>query len=92
MSDFQPYLWDDDDDDVMAMVPDDCDEFFIMSKTIFKGFEMALGDNPRPLLENMTSGFENYRRLYQSAMIEYGDAMKAKINECRQNGTHNAYR
>ena len=76
MSDFQPNLW---DDDVMEMVPDDCDKFFIMSKTIFKGFEKALGDNPQPLLENMASGFENYRRLYQSAMNEYGDAMKTNI-------------
>ena len=88
MSDFQPCMWD--DDDVMEMLRYDCDPFFIKSKTIFKGFELALGANPRPLIG--TSGFENYRRLYQAAMIEYGDAMKAKIDACKQNGTQNAYR
>ena len=81
MRDFQSYLW---GDDVIEMVPHDFDPFFIKSKTVFNGFETALGDNPQAPIGTS--------HLYQSAMIEYGDDMKAKINECRQNGTHNAYR
>ena len=91
MSDFQSNLLKD-DDDVMEMVPDDCDYFVNLSKTILKSFEEAFGDDSQPLLENMTSGSENYRHLYQSAMNEYGDAMKARIIKSKQSRNRDAYR
>ena len=83
MNDFQSYLWGE-DDDVIEMVPYDFDPFFIKSRGVFNSFEAALGDNPQAPIGTS--------HLYQSAMIEYGDAMKAKINKCKQKGTQNTYR